>query len=204
MSILFEESETRLNLMRAFAGESQARNRYTFAGSLAKKQGLEVLRRVFLFTAEQELAHGKLFYKALEPVNGQTISVDGGYPVDLGNDLLKLLKAAKHNEKEEFGVVYPAFAETAQREGFEAVARTFRAVAAIEKSHAERFGKFAQLLEEKELFVSDVETGWMCLNCGHILHSTWAPAMCPTCKHEQGFFVRVELAPWTGVENFQK
>lgn len=204
MSILFEESETRLNLMRAFAGESQARNRYTFAGSLAKKQGLEVLRRVFLFTAEQELAHGKLFYKALEPVNGQTISVDGGYPVDLGNDLLKLLKAAKHNEEEEFGVVYPAFAETAQREGFEALARTFRAVAAIEKSHAERFGKFAQLLEEKKLFVSDVETGWMCLNCGHILHSTWAPAMCPTCKHEQGFFVRVELAPWTGVENFQK
>lgn len=203
MSVAFTESETRLNLMRAFAGESQARNRYTFAASLAKKKGLEVLEKVFLFTADQERAHGKIFYEFLEPVKGQTIQVDGGYPVDLSDDLLDVLNAARHNEEEESGVVYPAFAKTATQEGFEAIARSFTMIAKIEQWHARRFARFARLLEENNLFVSEVETGWMCLNCGHVFHSTWAPGMCPVCKHGQGFFVRVELAPWSQVMDFQ-
>lgn len=203
MSVAFEKSETRLNLMRAFAGESQARNRYTYAASLAKKKGLEVIEQVFLFTAQQEKAHGKIFYDALEPLKGQTLHVDGGYPVDLSGDMLETLKAAQHNEEEEHGVVYPSFAQIAKQEGFEALSHAFTQIGNIEKSHALRFGYFAKLLEENKLFVSEVETGWMCLNCGHILHSTFAPAMCPVCKHGQGFFVRVELAPWTGGENFQ-
>lgn len=198
-----ESSETHRNLMRAFAGESQARNRYTFAASQAKKNKLEVLRQVFLFTADQERAHGKLFYEALQPMNGKTITVDGGYPVDLGEDMAALLRAAEHNEAEEAEVVYPAFAETAQQEGYEGVARLFRAVAAIEKTHASRFGHLAELLEKGKLFVAEAETGWLCLNCGHIIRAAAAPAMCPTCKHDQGFFVRLELAPWTGKEIFQ-
>lgn len=199
MSVSFEQSETRLNLMRAFAGESQARNRYTFSAGLAKQKGLEVLQRVFLFTADQEKEHGEVFYKLLEPLAGQTLHVDGGYPVDLYNDMLDNLKAAAHNENEEHDTVYSSFSKIAAQEGFDAISHTFSMIAGIEKTHAQRFEYFAKLLEEDKLFVSDIETGWMCLNCGQIIHSTAAPAMCPVCKHGQGFFIRLELAPYTKI-----
>ncbi len=197
MSVSFEQSETRLNLMRAFAGESQARNRYTYAAGLAKRKGLEVLQQVFLFTADQEKAHGKVFYDLLQPVAGQTIVVDGGYPVDLYSDMLDNLKAAAHNENEEHDTVYSGFSKIAAQEGFDAIAHTFTMIAGVEKTHAQRFERFAELMAQDKLFVSDVETGWMCLNCGQIIHSTAAPAMCPVCKHGQGFFIRLELAPYT-------
>ena len=199
MSVAFEQSETRLNLMRAFAGESQARNRYTFAASLAKRKGLEVLQQVFLFTADQEKAHAKVFYDLLQPVAGETITVDGGYPVDLSSDMLDLLKAAAHNENEEHDSVYSNFSKIAAQEGFDTIAHTFTMIAGIEKTHAQRFERFAQLMEENKLFVSDVETGWVCLNCGQVIHSTAAPAVCPVCKHGQGFYVRLELAPYTAI-----
>lgn len=197
MSVAFENSETKLNLMRAFAGESQARNRYTYAAGLAKRKGLEVLQQVFLFTADQERAHGKVFYDLLQPVAGETIQIDGGYPVDLSGDMLDHLKAAAHNENEEHDTVYSSFSKIAAQEGFDAIAHTFTMIAGVEKTHAQRFESFAQLLAEDKLFVSDVETGWMCLNCGQIIHSTAAPATCPVCKHGQGFFIRLELAPFT-------
>ncbi len=197
MSVSFEQSETRLNLMRAFAGESQARNRYTYAAGLAKRKGLEVLQQVFLFTADQEKAHGKVFYDLLQPVAGQTVVVDGGYPVDRYSDLLDNLKAAAHNENEEHDTVYSGFSKIAAQEGFDAIAHTFTMIAGVEKTHAQRFEHFAELMAQDKLFVSDVETGWMCLNCGQIIHSTAAPAMCPVCKHGQGFFIRLELAPYT-------
>lgn len=197
MSVSFEQSETRLNLMRAFAGESQARNRYTYAAGLAKRKGLEVLQQVFLFTADQEKAHGKVFYDLLQPVSGQTLYVDGGYPVDLYSDMLDNLKAAAHNENEEHDTVYSDFSKVAAQEGFDAIAHTFSMIAGVEKTHAQRFERFAELMAQDRLFVSDVETGWMCLNCGQIIHSTAAPAMCPVCKHGQGFFIRLELAPYT-------
>ena len=197
MSVSFEQSETRLNLMRAFAGESQARNRYTYAAGLAKRKGLEVLQQVFLFTADQEKAHGKVFYDLLQPVAGQTIVVDGGYPVDLYSDMLDNLKAAAHNENEEHDTVYSGFSKIAAQEGFDAIAHTFTMIAGVEKTHAQRFERFAELMAQDKLFVSDVETGWMCLNCGQIIHSTAAPAMCPVCKHGQGYFIRLELAPYT-------
>lgn len=197
MSVSFEQSQTRLNLMRAFAGESQARNRYTYAAGLAKRKGLEVLQQIFLFTADQEKAHGKVFYDLLQPVAGQTIVVDGGYPVDLYSDMLDNLKAAAHNENEEHDTVYSGFSKIAAQEGFDAIAHTFSMIAGVEKTHAQRFERFAELMAQDKLFVSDVETGWMCLNCGQIIHSTAAPAMCPVCKHGQGFFIRLELAPFT-------
>lgn len=197
MSVSFEQSETRLNLMRAFAGESQARNRYTYAAGLAKKKGLEVVQQVFLFTADQEKEHGKIFYDLLQPVSGQSLVVDGGYPVDLYSDMLDVLKAAAHNENEEHDTVYSNFSKIAAQEGFDAIAHTFSMIGGIEKTHAQRFEHFVDLLAENKLFVSDVETGWICLNCGQVIHSTAAPAICPVCKHGQGFFVRMELAPYT-------
>ncbi len=197
MSVSFETSETRLNLMRAFAGESQARNRYTYAAGLAKRKNLEVLQQVFLFTADQEKAHGKVFYDLLLPVAGETLKVDGGYPVDLYSDILDNLKAAQHNEEEEHDTVYSTFSRIAAQEGFDSIAHTFSMIAGVEKTHAQRFEYFAQLVAEDKLFVSEVETGWMCLNCGQIIHSTVAPALCPVCKHGQGFFIRLELAPYT-------
>ncbi len=197
MSVSFEQSETRLNLMRAFAGESQARNRYTYAAGLAKKKGLEVVQQVFLFTADQEKEHGKIFYDLLQPVSGQNLVVDGGYPVDLYSDMLDVLKAAAHNENEEHDTVYSGFSKIAAQEGFDAIAHTFSMIGGIEKTHAQRFERFAELMAENKLFVSDVETGWICLNCGQVIHSTAAPAICPVCKHGQGFFVRMELAPYT-------
>ena len=196
MSVSFDKSETRVNLMRAFAGESQARNRYTFAAGLAKKKNLQVIQGVFTFTASQEEQHAKVYYNLLEKLSGQTIGIDGTYPVDIFPDVLQHLRAAQHNEYQEWDHDYRHFAEVAKGEGFEEISHTFSSIADIEKTHGDRFGRFADLLEQGKLFVSDVECKWMCLNCGQIIVATMAPAMCPVCKHPQGFFVRWEMAPF--------
>lgn len=186
-------TKTMENLMRAFAGESQARNRYTFAASQAKKQNLHVVETIFTFTANQEKEHAEIFYGFLKDLSGETIHIDGGYPVDISPDMEKLLRFAQHNENEEHDVVYKAFGDTAREEGFEKIARTFHWIAEIEKTHGERFGKYAQLIEDGRLFVSDVETGWVCLNCGFVYNGKQAPAKCPVCDHDQGYFIRMEL-----------
>ena len=196
MSVSFDKSETRVNLMRAFAGESQARNRYTFAAGLAKKKNLQVIQGVFTFTASQEEQHAKVYYNLLEKLSRQTIGIDGTYPVDIFPDILQHLRAAQHNEYQEWDHDYRHFAEVAKGEGFEEISHTFSSIADIEKTHGDRFGRFADLLEQGKLFVSDVECKWMCLNCGQIIDATMAPAMCPVCKHPQGFFVRWEMAPF--------
>ena len=155
----FKSSQTKDNLMRAFAGESQARNRYFFAAEQAKKQNLAVIEAVFTYTAHQEKEHAKIFYQHLKEMAGETIHIDGGYPVDLSDDIAKLLRMAQHNEYEEHDSVYASFADTAQKEGFLAVEASFRMIADIEKIHGDRFGKFAELMEQKKLFVSDIKTG---------------------------------------------
>lgn len=192
----FKNSETAKNLMRAFAGESQARNRYTFAASTAKKEGLQVIEAVFTFTAGQEKEHGEIFYHYLKELTGETIHIDGGYPVDLYDKTLDLLKASRHNEYEEYDPVYRSFGDIAKQEGFDKIAHTFHMIAEIEKTHGDRFQLFADLLEKNQLFVSEVETGWTCLNCGYVYHGTEAPSVCPVCSHAQGYFVRMELAPF--------
>ena len=192
----FAHSQTRENLMRAFAGESQARNRYTIAAGIAHKSGLEVIQGLFLFTADQEKAHAKQFYRQLHDLGGQTIRVDGTYPVDLYADLLDYLRAAQHNEYGEWEHDYASFARTAMEEGFPLVAKLFDSIAGIERIHGERFGRFADLLEREELFVSSVTCQWMCLNCGYVVESTMAPASCPVCHHPQGYFVRMEMVPF--------
>ena len=159
MSVAFDQSQTRLNLMRAFAGESQARNRYTFAAGLARKKNLYVLESVFTFTADQEKAHAKVFYNLLEQVSGQSLQVDGTYPVELFPDILDHLRSAQHNEYQEYSHDYAGFAKTAREEGFPEIAHIFTMIAGIEKIHGDRFGQFAQLMEQDRLFVSDACAG---------------------------------------------
>lgn len=193
----FKNSETVKNLMRAFAGESQARNRYTFAAGIARQEKMPVIEAVFQFTANQEKEHGEIFYNYMKELSGETIQIDGGYPVNISQRTLDLLRDAKHNEYEEHDKVYRAFGDKAKEEGFDEIGRVFHQIGAIEKIHGDRFELFADLLEKDKLFVADSATGWMCLNCGHVLTGTQAPGICPVCKHEQGYFIRLELAPYT-------
>lgn len=188
----FIKSETHKNLMRAFAGESQARNRYTFAAELCKEKKLYVLNKLFTFTAEQERAHGKVFYDLLKELTGSTVTIDGGYPVDVYNDPIKLLSSSAHNEFEEHGDVYPAFARVASQEGYEQVANKFKMIAQIEKCHGDRFKKFGELLEQGKLFRWE-GAGFMCLNCGYETGENDAPGVCPICDHPQGYFLRSDL-----------
>lgn len=192
----FKNSETKDNLMRAFAGESQARNRYTFAAEKAKGQKLTVIEAVFQYTADQEKKHAEVFYNHLKELSGETIHIDGGYPVDISDDIAKLLRMAQHNEYEEHDIVYASFAETAQKEGFPSVASSFKMIGEIEKMHGDRFGKFAEMLEQNKLFVSDVKTGWICLNCGHVYEGETVPEKCPVCQADKGFFIRLQLSPF--------
>ena len=190
MSTELAKSQTCLNLMRAFAGESQARNRYTMAAGTAKAQGFHVLERLFLLTADQELAHAKLFYRHLTQLSGRTLTVDGTYPVDLHKDSLALLRAAQHNELQEWEHDYPAFARVARQEGFDLIGKHFETVADIEHTHAVRFGRFADLLERGELFSAPEPVRWVCLHCGHVVEASMAPAHCDVCHHVQGYFLR--------------
>ena len=197
MMVDFQNSKTKDNLMRAFAGESQARNRYTFAARQAEQAKLHVLAEIFTFTANQELAHAKVFYDYLTELAGQTIAVDGTYPVDLADNLLDLLHMAQHNEMEEFESVYPQFARIANDEGYGAVAASFQMIARIEETHARRFQHLAQRMEQNQLFSSAGEEVWMCLNCGHLHKGRQVPEQCPVCRHNQGYFVPLAMAPWT-------
>lgn len=195
MAVDFINSETKDNLMRAFAGESQARNRYTFAASQAKKDGLYVISAIFGFTASQEKEHAEIFYQHLQELAGKNIFIDGGYPVDISQDIGELLSMARHNEYEEHDEVYRKFGEKAREEGFDRIASSFFQIAEIEKIHGDRFGKYADLIREGKLFVSDVEEEWMCLNCGFVYKGTSAPNVCPVCRHERGYFIRFQLMP---------
>ena len=193
----FKNSETKDNLMRAFAGESQARNRYTFAAAQAKQQKMHVIEAVFTFTANQEKEHAEIFYNHLKELAGENIHIDGSYPVDIHESVLEVLRAAQHNEYEEFDPVYKAFGDKAMEEGFPKVAASFHHIANIEKIHGDRFGQLADLLEQNKLFINDVECKWMCLNCGFVYESTKVPEKCPVCDHDKGFFIRLELAPYS-------
>ena len=162
MTMDFQNSKTKENLMRAFAGESQARNRYTFAAKQAQTANLRILAEIFKFTADQERAHAKVFYDHLTQLAGQTVAVDGTYPIDIADNLLELLHMAHHNELEEFESVYPAFAQVAQEEGYPKVAASFEMIAQIEQSHGKRFAHMTQLMEQNQLFAAPGEEVWMC------------------------------------------
>ena len=189
MSVNFMQSKTKENLMRSFAGESQAKNRYKFAADEAKQQNMYFIEQIFKQTAHQEEQHAKIFWDLLKEANGQKITVDGDYPVENVTDLIVLLKDAQKNEYEECNWVYPEFQRVAEEEGFSAIAAKYKQVSQIERTHGDRFGTFAVLMEQNKLFTSDTETEWFCLNCGNIHKGTSAPKQCPFCLHPQGYFV---------------
>lgn len=191
-----KDSQTKINLMRAFAGESQARNRYTFGASQAKKEKLALIEQAFTYTADQERAHAKVFYNHLKELSGNSITIDGGYPVELFDNIVQTLRAAQHDEYQEWQEVYKSFANTAREEGFLAVATSFDKISEIEKIHGDRFGNFAEKIESGMLFKSEKEEQWICLNCGHVHTGTDAPKVCPVCQHPQGYFILYSKSPF--------
>ena len=165
-------SKTEKNLMTAFAGESQARNKYTYFASVAKKEGYEQIAAIFLETAENEKEHAKLWFKALG---------------ELGTTA-ENLKAAAEGENYEWTDMYDTFAKEAEEEGFKTLAYQFRMVAAIEKTHEERYRALLNNVEMQKVFEKGEETMWECRNCGHLVMGKKAPQVCPVCAHPQSFF----------------
>ena len=194
MTVKFSESKTKENLMRAFAGESQARNRYTIAAERAEKEGMLTVADIFRYTADQERAHAERFYDLLKDLSGETVHIDGTYPIDQQDSLTGLLRAAEHNEHEEYADVYQSFGDTARDEGFLEAASAFHQIAEIEHIHEERFGRLAKMLEENTYYASEDVSSWMCTNCGYIHEGNQAPPVCPVCRHEQGYFIPYEMA----------
>jgi rubrerythrin len=165
-------SKTEKNLMEAFAGESQARNKYTYFASVAKKEGYEQIAQLFLETAENEKAHAKIHFQYLDGIG----------------DTKANLAAAAAGENYEWTDMYDRMAKEAEEEGFTEIAAKFRGIGAIEKAHEERFRKLLENVEEGEVFKKGSISVWQCRNCGHIVISTEAPKICPVCNHPQSFF----------------
>lgn len=201
MQIDFNESQTKINLMRAFAGESQSRMRYYLAALTAQKQYLVGLERMFRFTADQEEHHAQVFYDLLKDAAGEEIEIKSDFPADVYEDLQQLLDASANSENKEFSEIYPDFARIAAEEGFTDIGNKFRMIAKIEDSHKHRFEYYADLMRKGMLFRSeDTEERWMCLNCGHIHIGSEPPQNCPVCGVQQGFYIREAEAPFTSCE----
>lgn len=198
MAISFNKSVTKENLMKAFAGESQARNRYTFAAEEANKQRMYAIADVFLFTADQERAHAERYYSLLKELTGETVEICGGFPVDQDENIVRLLEMAKHNEFEEYDNVYPSFGDTARREGFLEAASAFYQIAEVEKMHGKRFEKLEEMLKNGTYFETPEESKWLCTNCGYIHTGKRVPSICPVCRHERGYFIPLSFAPYQG------
>lgn len=200
MSVSFADSQTKINLMKAFAGEAQAQNRYTFAAGVARQESLYVIESLFRYTAGQELAHAKVFYRCLQEFSGESISIDACYPVDLYPTALEHLRAAQRSEYQEYNQDYTGYAHVAKDEGFPEISHTFSQIARIEREHGDRFARFSDLLEQGKLFGGDgdqEEFQWVCLNCGYTVTATHAPESCHVCNHPAGFFIRLEMTPFS-------
>lgn len=176
---------TEQNLLKAFAGESQARNRYTFFASVAKKEGYEQIAGVFTETAEQEKEHAKRFFKYLE---GGDATITASYPAGRIGSTPENLLAAAQGEHEEWDVLYSNFAETAEQEGFTDIANTFRQIAKVEAEHESRYLKLLSRITDGNFFVRDNEIWWQCRNCGYVCKAKEAPLKCPACNHPQAYF----------------
>jgi rubrerythrin len=178
-------SETEKNLLAAFAGESQARTRYTFFASVARKEGYEQISAIFTETADNEKEHAQLFFKLLK---GGEVEITAKYPAGVIGTTAQNLKAAAAGEKLEWGTLYPNFAEVADREGFKEVAETFRRVASVEMHHERRYLKLLSNVETGQVFKKPSNVKWKCRNCGHILEAKEAPEKCPVCAHARAYF----------------
>jgi rubrerythrin len=178
-------TQTEKNLLAAFAGESQARNRYTYFASQAKKDGFDQIAAIFEETAGQEKEHAKRFFSMLQ---GGDVQITASYPAGVIGTTLENLKAAAAGEGHEWGVLYPAFAAAARKEGFEAIARLFENISVAEKQHGKRYADLAANIEAGRVFKRDKTVVWRCRNCGYLHEGKEAPAACPACAHPQAFF----------------
>jgi rubrerythrin len=183
--------KTEKNLLAAFAGESQARNRYTFFASQAKKEGFEAIAGVFEETADQEQEHAKRFFKFLE---GGDVEISAAFPAGTIGSTKENLKAAADGEQFEHTKMYPEFAATAKDEGLTEIATAFRAVAVVEKYHESRYRKILQEVTQGTVFKKDKVVRWKCRNCGYIHEGKTPPAKCPACEHPEAFFEMVSDA----------
>lgn len=182
-------TRTEKNLLTAFAGESQARNRYTYFAGQAKKEGYEQIAAIFEETANQEKEHAKRFFKFLE---GGDVEIRWSFPAGVIGSTLENLKAAAHGEHEEFTSMYPGYAKIAREEGFEAIAVVFEKICIAEKNHEQRYLKLASNLEKGDVFKRGNKFVWYCRNCGYLHESDSAPETCPACAHPRSYF---ELKP---------
>jgi rubrerythrin len=178
-------SKTEKNLLAAFAGESQARTRYTFFASVAKKEGYEQISAIFTETSDNEKEHAQLFFKHLK---GGMVEITAAYPAGVIGTTAENLLAAAEGEKLEWGTLYPNFAEIAEKEGFANVARTFRNVAKVEASHERRYRKLLENVKQSIVFKRDKPVMWKCRNCGYIFEGKEAPEKCPVCDHPKSYY----------------
>jgi len=178
-------TQTEKNLMQSFAGESQARMRYTYFASAAKKEGFEQIAAIFTETAEQEKEHAKRMFKYLE---GGMVEITASFSAGVIGRTLDNLQAAAEGEHEEWSLLYPAFADVAEKEGFPGIAAMYRNISIAEKAHEERYRSFVKNIETASVFAKEDEVVWQCINCGYIHVGKEAPAACPACLHPQAYF----------------
>ena len=178
-------TQTEQNLLKSFAGESQARSRYTMFASIAKKEGFEQIAAIFLETAEQELTHAKKFFRYLQ---GGVVEITVSYPAGVEGTTAQNLKAAAEGENEEWVDLYPHFADIAEAEGFDNIAASWRKIAKVEAEHEKRYRKLLERVETNTVFSRDEETTWQCRECGYVHTGKEAPKACPVCAHPQAFF----------------
>jgi len=178
-------SKTEHNLLKAFAGESQARNRYTYFASAAKHEGFEQISAIFLETAENEKEHAKVFFKYLE---GGLVEITAMYPAGRIGKTSDNLLAAADGEKEEWGVLYPTFEKTAREEGFKEIADSFKEIGEVEEQHEKRYRKLLENVEIGKVFKKDKIVKWRCRNCGYIHTGKEAPEKCSACKHPRAYY----------------
>jgi len=178
-------TQTEKNLLAAFAGESQARNRYSYFASKAKKEGYEQIAAIFQETADNEKEHAQVFFKHLQ---GGEVEIQASYPAGLIGTTEQNLLAAAEGEKMEWGTLYPDFAETAEKEGFPMVAHSFKKIAEVEAYHEKRYRKLFENVKNKKVFKKDKPTKWKCRNCGYVHEGLQAPDVCPACQHPQSYY----------------
>ena len=178
-------TETEKNLLKSFAGESQARMRYTYFAKVAKTEGFEQIAAIFLETADQEKQHAKKFFSYLE---GGAVEITASYPAGIISTTAENLKEAANGENEEWTELYPHFADVAEAEGFANIAATWRKIAKVEAEHEKRYLRLLDRVDKNEVFAREEETTWQCRNCGYIHTGKEAPKACPTCAHPQAYF----------------
>ena len=181
----FKASETEKNLLKAFAGESQARNRYTYFSSVAKKEGYEQISAIFLETADNEKEHAKVFFNHLQ---GGMLKIEAEYPAGITGNTEKNLFAAAEGEKAEWGTIYPEFEKIARQEGFSDIAVSFKEIAEVEEQHEKRYRKLLENLKNNNVFKKDKIVKWKCRNCGYVHEGKSAPDKCPACHHPIAFY----------------